>query len=235
MILRRAAMIAVIAVAMAWVEIAAAAAPATVRLEVDGRYAADSVYGEYGRVRGWFPVTRVFLPLIPLARRYLDHAGARLVRGGDADGTLRIEITGIAQGQLYDFMENRQRMRRLRFIGARVEGRVSLTSDAGPTCGATFAGAIAARTGIPIIIGRDDREAANLAPFDQAIAEPGSLIAALAAVIGAAYGPAALAAAGGDDNPLVADHALAALGSDAVAVDCGGDWINRNQSRNVEP
>lgn len=207
------------------------AAPATVRLEVDGGYIADSRYGEHGVVYGWFPIRRVILPFKPLARRFLGYAGARLVRGDDAEAVLRIVVLGGAHGMLYDFMEDQQRKRRLRFIGADVQGRVVLAA-AGVVCGARFAGHIRARKGIPVIIGRDYREAPNLAPFDEALAEPGSYVAALAAVVGAVYGPAALDAARGDPDPAVAGFAQSAydhlaghapLGPTAPRVECGSD------------
>ena len=216
------------------------AAPATVRLEVDGSYIADSSYGEHGVVRGWFPIRRVFLPFKPLARSFLGHAGARLVRGDDAEAVLHIEVLGGAHGMLYDFMEHWQRVRQLRFIGADIQGRVVLETAAGLVCGARFAGEIRARTGIPIIIGRDYREAAGLAPFDQALAEPGSFVAALAAVIGAIYGPEALAAARADPDPAVARFARSAydhlaghapLGPTAPRVECsGGEALDRRKA-----
>ncbi|MFP6743595.1 MAG: hypothetical protein VCB77_00210 [Alphaproteobacteria bacterium] len=86
--------------------VAGDAAPATVRLEVDSAYAANGRFGEHGLVVGWFPVDRVFLPFRPLARRFLDHAGARLVRGDTAEEVLHVDVLGTAQGRLYDFMED---------------------------------------------------------------------------------------------------------------------------------
>ncbi|MFP6742485.1 MAG: hypothetical protein VCD33_12815 [Alphaproteobacteria bacterium] len=204
--------------------VAGGTTPATVGLEIDSAYAANGIYGEHGLVRGWFPVDRVFLPFKPLVRGFLDHAGARLVRGHDAQSMLHVEILGTAQGMLYDFSENWQRLRRFRFIGARVQGHVILSSAGRGACQALFAGAIEARSGIPIIIGRDYRENPNLAPFDKALAEPGSFVAALAAVIGAVYGRAALLSAAEDDDPTIANHAVVALGPDPVAVECNGDW-----------
>jgi hypothetical protein len=204
--------------------VAGGATPATVRLEIDSAYAANGIYGEHGLVRGWFPVERVFLPFNPLVRGFLDYAGARLIRGDDAEAVLRVEILGTAQGMLYDFSQDWQRMRRLRFIGARVQGHVILTSTGRGACRARFAGAIEARSGIPIVSIRDDRENPNLAPFDKAPVEPGSFVATLAAVIGAVYGRAALQSATGDDNATIADYAGAALGPDPVAVACNGDW-----------
>ena len=44
--------------------------------------------------------------LRPLARGFLDHAGARVVRGDDAEAVLRVDVLGTAQGKLYDFMED---------------------------------------------------------------------------------------------------------------------------------
>jgi hypothetical protein len=204
--------------------VAGGATPATVRLEIDSAYAANGIYGEYGLVRGWFPVDRVFLPFKPLVRGFLDHGGARLVRGDDAEAVLQVEILGTAQGMLYDFSEDWQRVRRLRFIGARIQGHVILTSIGRGACQAQFAGAIEARSGIPIIIGRDYRESPNLAPFDKALVEPGSFVAALAAVMGAVYGRAALRSATDDDDPAIARHAVAAAGPNPMTVECNGDW-----------
>ena len=207
------------------------AGPATVRLEVDGSYIADSRYGAYGVVPGWYPIRRVMLPFRSLARSFLGYAGARLMRDDDAEAVLHIEMIGGAHGRLYDFMEDWQRLRRLRFIGADIQGRVVLAMAADRACGARFAGHIGARKGIPIIIGRDYREEPGLAPFDRALAEPGSFIAALAAVIGAVYGPAALDAARGDPDPAIAHFAQAAYdhlaggappGSAVPRVECGG-------------
>ena len=236
----RSALLAISVLATAPAAVAQVAAPATVRLEVDGGYIADSRYGEHGVVRGWFPIRRVLLPFKPLVRRFLGHAGARLVRGGDAEAVLRVEVLGGAEGMLYDFMEDWQRKRRLRFIGASLQGRVVLATAAGVVCGARFAGEIRARKGIPIIIGRDYREAPGLAPFDQALAEPGSFVAALAAVIGAIYGPEALAAARADPDPAVARFARSAydhlaghapLGPTAPRVECsGGEALDRRKA-----
>jgi hypothetical protein len=111
----------------------------------------------------------------------------------------------------------------VRFIGARLQGSITLTTAGGATCEARFAGAIEARRGIPIIIARDYREAPNLAPFDEALVEPGSFVDALAAVMGAVYGREALMAAAAGDDPIIAGHAAAALGPDAVAVVCRRD------------
>ncbi len=204
--------------------VAGSATPATVHLEIDSAYAANGLYGDHGLVRGWFPVDRVFLPFKPLVRGFLDHAGARLIRGADAEAVLHVEILGTAQGMLYDFSEDWQRIRRLRFIGARVQGQVILTSAGHGACQASFAGAIEARSGIPIIIGRDYRENPNLAPFDKALVEPDSFVAALAAIMGAVYGPAALLSAADDDDPAIARHAVAAAGLNPMAVECNGDW-----------
>ena len=195
-------------------------APTTVRLEIDSAYAANGRFGEHGLVVGWFPVDRVFLPFRPLARKFLDHAGARLVRGDTAEAVLHIEVLGTAQGRLYDFMEDWQRLRRFRFIGARLQGRVTLTTTGGATCEARFAGEVKARKGIPIIIARDHREAPQLAPFDKALVLPGSFVAALAAVVGAVYGPKALLSASHDDDTAIARDAATALGPDAVAAAC---------------
>lgn len=195
MIYRVAAVLGILILTAVQTAVAGYGVPATVRLEVDGDYVADSLYGEHGLVPGWFPVYRVFLPFRPLARGFLDHAGARLVRGDDAEAVLRVDVLGAAQGKLYDFMEDWQRLRHLRFIGATLWGRVTLTTVDGATCEARFAGAIEARNGIPIIIARDYREAANLAPFAKALVEPGSFVAALAAVVGAVYGHDALISA----------------------------------------
>ena len=73
------------------------AGPATVRLEVDGSYIADSRYGAYGMVPGWFPIRRVILPFRSLARSFLGHAGARLVRGDDAEAVLHVGLIGGAR------------------------------------------------------------------------------------------------------------------------------------------
>ena len=95
----------------------------------------------------------------------------------------------MALGSLYDFMENRVRLRHLRFTGATIEGRVSLTSkQAGLTCAARFAGAMAPRNAGLIVGVWDYRESPQFAPFEAALAEPGSFTTALAAVIGAVYG-----------------------------------------------
>ena len=88
---------------------------------------------------------------------------------------------------------------------------------------ARFAGVIKARKGIPVIIARDYRETPNLAPFDKALVEPGSFVAALAAVVGTVYGRAALISAADDGDPTIARHAIAALGPEALAVECNGD------------
>ena len=62
-----------------------------------------------------------------------------------------------------------------------------------------------------------------MAPFDEALVEPGSFVDALAAVMGAVYGREALMAAAAGDDPIIAGHAAAALGPDAVAVVCRRD------------
>jgi hypothetical protein len=134
---------------------------------------------------------------------------------------LHVEILGTAQGILYDFIEDWQRVRHLRFIGARVQGRVILATAQRGACQACFAVAIKARGGIPVIV---NRELPNLARFGKALAEPGSFVAALAAVMGAVYGRAALLSAAADNDPNIAKHAVAASGPNPVAVACNGNW-----------
>lgn len=207
---------------------AAAAAPETVRLVVADAYAADSVF-EDGRVRdGPVPVRRVRLPFERVAATLLGHAGARLVADAPSDAILEVAAEGLALGRLYDYMENLQRYRSLRYAGARLAGRVTFAVRGGPDCTAAFAGHVAADSGIPVRYGRDFREVANLAPFAEAFRRPGSFVTAMAALVGEVYGPAALAAARRDDDAAVAGAAAAALaaltagaaGPDVPAVSC---------------
>lgn len=192
-------------------------ASAAVRLMVEARYFTDSRNGESGLVRGKFPLQRSIHPFRALARRMMNYTG-------DADGALRIEAEGVALGSLYDYMENRMRLRHLRFTGVTIEGRVSLASRrAGLRCTATFAGTIAPRTAGLVVGVWDYRESPHLAPFVAALAEPGSFVAALAAIIGAVYGPAPLIAASGDADEIVAGHARKALGrleGDGMVIEC---------------
>lgn len=158
------------------------------RLVVEARYFADSVIGETGLVHGKFPIERAIQPFRPLMGRLMEY---------DDDASLHIEAEGLALGSLYDFMENRARIRHLRFTGAAIEGRVSLTSkQAGLTCAAGFAGTIASRNAGLVVGTWDYRESPQFAPFDKALAEPGSFVTALAAVIGAVYGADATAPEG---------------------------------------
>ena len=177
----------------------------SVRLIVEATYAADSVNGDSGLIHGKFPLQRSVHPFRAVTGRLMKYAN-------DPDATLRIEAEGLALGTLYDFMENRQRLRHLRFTGAAIEGRVSLASRAaGLTCAARFAGTIATRKGGLVVGAWDYREAPHLAPFDKAMAEPGSFVAALTAIIGVVYGPDPLIAASADPNDAIARHARTAL------------------------
>ena len=151
-------------------------ASAASRIVIEARYFADSVIGDRGLVRGKFPLERAIHPFRPLVRRLMENE----------DASLLIQAEGLALGSLYDFMENRVRLRHLRFTGATIEGRVSLTSkQAGLTCAARFAGAMAPRNAGLIVGVWDYRESPQFAPFEAALAEPGSFTTALAAVIGA--------------------------------------------------
>lgn len=132
----------------------------SVRLIVEATYAADSVNGDSGLIHGKFPLQRSVHPLRAITGRLMKYAN-------DPDATLRIEAEGLALGTLYDFMENRQRLRHLRFTGAAIEGRVSLASRAaGLTCAARFAGTIATRKGGLVVYGPDPLIAASADPND---------------------------------------------------------------------
>lgn len=209
----------ILAIAMALVCMAegrAQGASQTVGLVIEATYAADSFNGERGLIHGKFPLQRSIHPFRLVAARLMKYAGLRLRRGDggdlDADSTLHIEAQGLALGSLYDYMENRMRLRHLRFTGAVIEGRVSLTSRAAElTCAARFAGTIAASRSGLVVGAWDYREAPHRAPFDKALAQPGSFVAALAAIIGAIYGPAPLVAASDDPDDAIARHARKAL------------------------
>ena len=157
-------------------------APGTTRLVVEARYFADSMIGDKGLVRGRFPIDRPVHPFRRVAARLMK-------RLHDPGAVLHISAQGLALGSIYDFMENRARLRRLRYIGAVIEGRLSLSrADAGMTCAADFAGSIEPPKGSIIVGVRDVRESPQFAPFEAALAEPGSFVAALTAVIGAMNG-----------------------------------------------
>ena len=185
----------------------------SVRLIVEATYAADSVNGDSGLIHGKFPLQRSVHPLRAITGRLMKYAN-------DPDATLRIEAEGLALGTLYDFMRDRMRLRHLRFTGASIEGRVSLSSKlAAMTCAARFEGTIAPRRAGIIVGVWDYRESPHLAPFDAAAAEPGSFVTALAAIIGVVYGPDPLTAASADPHDAVARAARNALEGGAV-VEC---------------
>ena len=184
--------------------------PQPVRLVIAAQFSTDSRIGEQGLVHGNFPIARAIHPFRKLAARLMSHAGVRLA--GDGVGLLHIEAQGLALGTLYDFMENSARLRHLRFTGATIEGSVSLTSErTGRTCAARFAGTIDARKGGLVVGVWDYREAPYFAPFDKALREPESFVAALMAVIATVYDAGPLSAARADpglgaalDEPLPA-------------------------------
>ncbi|MEE8274651.1 MAG: hypothetical protein V3R88_08260 [Alphaproteobacteria bacterium] len=188
--------------------------PQRLRLVVTQSYAADSAIRDGRVIEGDFAIRRVApFPSRRLARRLLAHAGATLVdeENAPADGVLAIDVDGTALGRLYDIMENMQRGRSLRFNGALVRGELSLDTGAGTVCVARFAGAVVPGAGIQMSPSRDLREDPGFAPFDKAFDQPGSLVAALAMLVGEVYRRAALTAAQHDADKRIARHAEAAL------------------------
>ena len=180
---------------------------------VESHYFADSRIGDQGLVHGRFPITRSIRPFRKPASLLMNHAGVRLA--SDGVGVLHIEAQGLALGTLYDFMENRVRLRHVRFTGATIEGRVTLRAMQDERrCSARFIGTIdSLRSGLVVGVW-DYREAPNFAPFDKALSEPGSFVAALMTVINAVYGPSATKAARAD--PTLS----AALAEPLPAVEC---------------
>ena len=186
----------------------------TVRLVIDDSYGADSQFVENDRRIGRHEIRRVRLPYRRLVAKLLAHAGARVADDAteSVDATMTITADGLALGQLYDYMDRLQRKRHLRFIAVHLTGRIEYVGD-GRACATAFSGRVGRTHGIPIVVGRDHREAPQFAPFDEAMRRPGSFVAALVALVGAVYGDAPLRAARTDRDTDVAGYATAVLES----------------------
>ncbi len=204
--------IAILALVAAMLAPTSARSGDSVRLIVDDSYSADSRFVE-GDVRvGRYEIRRVSLPYKRLAAKLLAYAGARLADDATepVGAIVTITVDGLALGQLYDYADRLQRKRDLRFIAARLIGRIDYAGD-GRDCAVAFSARVGRTQGIPITVGRDHREAPQFAPFDEAMRSPGSFVAALVALVGAVYGDAPLHAARTDRDTDVAGYATAVL------------------------
>ncbi len=204
--------IAILALVAAMLAPTSARSGDSVRLIVDDSYSADSRFVE-GDVRvGRYEIRRVSLPYKRLAAKLLAYAGARVADDAaePVDATVTITVDGLALGQLYDYADRLQRKRDLRFIAAHLIGRIDY-ADAGRDCAVAFSARVGRTHGIPIVPGRDHREAPQFAPFDEAMRAPGSFVAALVALVGVVYGDAPLHAARADSDTDVAGYATAVL------------------------
>ena len=186
----------------------------TVRLVIDDSYGADSRFVEGDVQIGRYEIRRVSLPYKRFTAKLLAYAGARLADDAaePVDATVTITVDGLALGQLYDYADRLQRKRDLRFIAARLVGRID-HAGAGRDCIVAFSARVGRTHGIPIVAGRDHREEPRFAPFDGAMRRPGSFVAALVALVGAVYGDAPLHAARADRDTDVAGYAAAILES----------------------
>ncbi len=183
-----------------------------VRLIVDDSYGADSRFVESDVQIGRYEIRRVSLPYKRFAAKLLAYAGARLADDATepVDATVTITADGLALGQLYDYADRLQRKRDLRFVAARLIGRIDYAGD-GRDCTVAFSARVGRTHGIPIIPDHDHREAPQFAPFDEALRRPGSFVAALVALVGVVYGDAPLHAARADRDTDVAGYAAAVL------------------------
>lgn len=204
--------IAILALAAAMLSPTSVRSGDTVRLIVDDSYGADSRFVENEVRVGRTEIRRVSLPYKRLAAKLLAYAGARLADDAakPVDATVTITADGLALGQLYDYADRLQRKRDLRFIAARLAGRIDY-AGAGRDCTVGFSARVGRTHGIPIVAGRDHREAPQFAPFDEAMRAPGSFVAALVALVGVVYGDAPLHAARTDRDTDVAGYATAVL------------------------
>ncbi len=204
--------IAILALVAAMLAPTSARSGDSVRLIVDDSYSADSRFVE-GDVRvGRYEIRRVSLPYKRLAAKLLAYAGARLADDATepVGAIVTITVDGLALGQLYDYADRLQRKRDLRFIAARLIGRIDYAGD-GRDCAVAFSARVGRTQGIPIVPDRDHREAPQFAPFDEAMRAPGSFVAALVALVGVVYGDAPLHAARADRDTDVAGYATAVL------------------------
>lgn len=172
------------------------ARPARVAIEVIQSFVADSRFRNGAVEPGPFAVPRLRLPLARRAARLLAAAGATPVaRPEKADARLAIRLSGVARGQVYDYMEHLARKHSLRYAAARVTGEIVFaTTDGRLVCQSAFAGGAGETAGMPVVANRDLRESPLFAPFEAALAAPGSFRDALAAVIERALGGPAPAA-----------------------------------------
>ncbi len=204
--------IAILALAAAMVSPMPARSGDTVRLIVDDSYGADRRFVENKVHVGRYEIRRVSLPYKRFAAKLLAYAGARLADDATepVDATVTITADGLALGQLYDYADRLQRKRDLRFVAARLIGRIDYAGD-GRDCTVAFSARVGRTHGIPIVVGRDHREAPQFAPFDEAMRAPGSFVAALVALVGAVYGDAPLHAARADRDTDVAGYSTAVI------------------------
>jgi len=164
--------------------------PRVLGIEIEARYVADKRFRDGAVEHGPFAIARLRLPLARHAARRLAQAGVRIDEGTAEGGArLVIRIEGVARGQLYDYMERLARKRGLRYAAADLRGEIAFLEPAsGRVCRARFAGGAGSTASIPVVASRDARESPLFAPFDAALAAPGSFLDALDALVARVYG-----------------------------------------------
>lgn len=160
------------------------------------------------------PIDGLELPMVELAADLLFGAGVRLVDedAGAYDATLTIEARGEALGTLYFEHEARYL-----FTGANVRGSLSLGLVDETPYRLAFVGQVQRQRRIERDLGYEDP---SNAPFEEALAGPGSFVDRIVELVGNVYGVAALTSALLDGDARLRPAAARVLGDlgDANAV-----------------